>query len=314
MAGIGGPAQQVLAASVARRYYVDGLSKIAIAAEYDLSRFQVARLLQRARASGMVRIDIGSRGALDLDRSSQLQAAYRLRHAIVLDVDDGRPAVLGQQLGEAAAALLSEVLTAGDVLGLAGAPALSALAGALTRLPALSVVQLTGVPFHPESTESPSAAVREVARSSGGRAYFFAAPLLVADAAAARAQRRQPEVARAFDRFPAVTVAVVGIGLFRAGQSALYDALDEPEQRWLSRVGACAEVSGVLLDADGHAVPELTDRVLGMSAAQLRTVPEVLAVTDGAATAPAVRAALSGGLVNGLVTHAALADALLATR
>ena len=54
-----GPAQLVLTASVARRYYLDGKSKIEIADEFKVSRFKVARLLDDARASGLVRIEIG---------------------------------------------------------------------------------------------------------------------------------------------------------------------------------------------------------------------------------------------------------------
>ena len=37
-----GPAQVVLTASVARRYYLDGRSKTEIAEEFGLSRFKVA--------------------------------------------------------------------------------------------------------------------------------------------------------------------------------------------------------------------------------------------------------------------------------
>ena len=57
-----GPAALVLTATVARRYYLDGISKSDIAAELDLSRFKVARLLDQARASGLVRIELDYRG------------------------------------------------------------------------------------------------------------------------------------------------------------------------------------------------------------------------------------------------------------
>ena len=43
------PAQLILIASVARRYYLEGKSKIEIAEELGLSRFKVARLLETAR-------------------------------------------------------------------------------------------------------------------------------------------------------------------------------------------------------------------------------------------------------------------------
>ena len=47
---LAGPASLVLSASVARRYYLDGRSKIEIAEEFGLSRFKVARLIDLARA------------------------------------------------------------------------------------------------------------------------------------------------------------------------------------------------------------------------------------------------------------------------
>lgn len=310
-----GPAQLVLTASVARRYFIDGRSKMEIAEEFDLSRFKVARLIERARATGLVRIEIRYPGVVDVELSSRLQEVYGLQHAIVIDVHDEHPEVLRQHLGEAAAELLSEIVTRGDVLGLAWARSVSAMAGALTRLPPVPVVQLTGALSRADAGASSIEVVREVARISGGRAYCFYAPLIVGDAATARTLRRQPEVARAFDRLPLITKAVVGIGLCEPGQSTVYDAIDGREQRRLRRLGVVAEVSGVLVDIDGNPVlTELTDRMIGVSAAQLRPVPEVLAIAYGPAKAPAVRAALSGGLVNSLVTHTALADALLAAR
>jgi transposase len=51
---LAGPASLVLSASVARRYYLDGRSKTEIADEFGLSRFKVARLIETARATGLV--------------------------------------------------------------------------------------------------------------------------------------------------------------------------------------------------------------------------------------------------------------------
>ena len=64
-----GPAALVLTATVARRYYLEGESKSDIAASLGLSRFKVARLIDRALATGLVRIEIDSHGEIDLDLS-----------------------------------------------------------------------------------------------------------------------------------------------------------------------------------------------------------------------------------------------------
>ena len=55
----------------------------------------------------------------------------------------------------------------------------------------------------------------------------------------------------------------------------------------------------------------LTDRLIGIDAAQLHAVPEVIAIAYGAPKAAAVRAAIRGGFVTSLVTHTAMANALL---
>lgn len=309
---LGGPAQLVLTASVARRYYVDGRSKIEIAEEFHLSRFKVARLLDNARSSGLVRIEISYPGAVDLDLSGRLRDAFELRHAIVIDTPDDDPVSLRQHLGKAAAELLSEIVTAEDVLGLAWARSVSAMATALTQLTATPVVQLTGALSRLDGDDSSVDVVREVARISGGPAYFFHAPFIVPDAATARALRKQPEVARASAQFGAVTKAVAGIGRWESGQSTLYDAAREKERRLLRRQGVCAEVSGAFVKADGSpALTPLNDRMIGVSPAQMQAIPEVIGIPYGVRKAPAVRAALRSGLVNGLVTHSTLARALL---
>ena len=91
----------------------------------------------------------------------------------------------------------------------------------LTSLAACPVVQLTGALARPDADESSLELVRDVARISSGPALFFYAPMFVGDAATAQALRKQPEVARAVNRFPDVTKAVVcaracGAGLTRS--------------------------------------------------------------------------------------------------
>jgi DNA-binding transcriptional regulator LsrR (DeoR family) len=309
---ITGPAHAVLTASVARRYYLDGRSKVEIAEEFGLSRFKVARLIDAARDSGMVRIEIRHHGEIDVDLSARLQDKFGLQHSIVVDTPDDDAESLRAHLGRAAAQLLNEVITPQDVLGLAWARSVSAMARALPRLPGIPVVQLTGALSSPDGRDSSVDVVREVASAGGGPAHVFYAPFTVPDPATARALRRQPEVARAFSQMPFVTKAVAGVGLWEPGQSTLYDASSEDDRRALRRLGVRADISGVFLSAEGEPVrTELAERMVGISAEQMQAIPEVIAITYGTAKAPAVRAAVRSGLIGGVVTHTALAQVLL---
>ena len=299
-----GPAELVLAASVARRYYMDGLSKTEIADEYQLSRFKIARLLETARSQGLVRIEISHPGTIDVELSVLLRQAFRLEHAIVVDTQEDDAASLRKQLGRAAADLLTEVLSPTDVLGLAWARTVSSMATQLRRLPTIPVVQLTGA--LPRLSGSSSSiddssidVVRETARVSGGPAYLFFAPFLVPNAATAQALRQQPDVERAFSKFPSVTKAVAGLGRWAPGQSTLYDAATDHERRALLRQGVCADIGGVFLAEDGTPLQtELNDRMVAISAAQLKDISEVIAIPYGDGKLEATQAALRSGLVH----------------
>jgi len=302
----------VLTASVARRYYLDGRSKVEIAEEFALSRFKVARLLDDARSSGLVRIEIGHPGVVDVELSARLMEALGLTHCVVTDTPDDHPATLREHLAAAAAELLTEIVTPDDVLGLSWARSVSAMAAELRVLAPVPVVQLTGALARPGADDSSIELVREVARVGGGPAYFFYAPMAVSDPVTARALRGQPEVARAFGLIGSVTKAVAGVGAWEPEQSTLYDATGEAECDELRAAGVCAEVSGVLIDDTGEPVSApLTERMIGITAAQMRAVPEVIGIVYGLAKARAVSAAVRGGYVDSLVTHSTLATALI---
>ena len=306
-----GPSALVLTATVARRYYLEGATKSDIAAELGLSRFKVARLLDQARADGVVRIEIHSPGQIDLDSSVRLCAAYDLRHCVIIDGPEDDEELLRRNLGRAAAELLTEIVEPDDVLGLSWARSLMAMRASLTRLARCDVVQLTGALSLPKD-ESPIELVRDVARSSTGQAFFYYAPMILPDAATAGVLRTQPEVARAIGRFPDVTKAVVGVGAWRAGQSTVADALSEQERRELYDLGVRSELSGVQLDAEGNPLTtSLSGRLIGIDAEHLHKVPEIIGLVYGAPKADAVHAALKGGFLTSVVTHTAMARELL---
>lgn len=294
-----------LTARVARRYFLDGRSKVEIADEFDLSRFAVARLLHAAREIGLVKITVDCPGPIDVELSSRLRDAFDLTYSVVVHDEDAPGRLAGT-----AAELLSEVVGPEDVLGVACAPALAAMGASLRKLSVRAVVQLTG--STPGPRRDSSTLVLLIARVGRGAAYVFDAPVLLPDATSAAAQRRKLDVARASRQFGNLTKAVVGVGAWRRSGSPLYDALDPAEAAAWGRAGACAEVAGSLIAADGTSMTDLQARCVGVRVEQIRAVPEVIGVVDGdVGDRPAVAAALAAGVLNGLVTHRSMAAALL---
>lgn len=301
----------ILTGRVARGYYLEDKSKSDLALELGISRFRVARLLEAARRDGMVRIQVVIPGPVDTELSTRMQNKYSLRHAVVLDLTDEEPTALRVRLGQAAAELIAHIATADDIIGLAWARSLRGIGDAITRLPACPTVQLTGALTGPDGSDV-LGLVRRVARAGGGPAHVYYAPLVTGDVGAARALRRQPDVAKAAALVSQVTIAAVGIGGWSSGQSTIFDILDPASRKLASASGVKAEISGALIDGHGQPVNSpLSQRIIGVTAAQLTRIDTVIAVAYGAGKAPAVLCAMKSGLVNALITDAGLARILL---
>jgi DNA-binding transcriptional regulator LsrR (DeoR family) len=309
-----GPAQTVLAAKIARMYYIDGVSKSDIATELGLSRFKVARTLDRARSSGLVRIELHYDGDIDLAMSVELSSKLGVRRCLVIDSPEADEATVRANLGRVAAGLLEEIVEADDVLGLSWSRTLMEMRSFLRAIAPCAVVQLTGALSRPDVDESSVDLVRDVARTAGGPAYYFYAPMIVREADTARSLRMQSEVARAMAMFDKLTKAIITVGAWAQGQSTVVDAISVEEFEQARSAGVVCEMAGMQLDATGNQVhTPLGERVIGINPEQLARVPEIIVVAYGEQKVAAVQAAVCGGLVTTLITHAPLARALLAT-
>lgn len=307
-----GPAQRLLAAAIARRYHLERRTKKQIGEELGISRFKVARILDSALAEGVVRVEIDAGAELAADLSDQLRAAYGLRRAVVRGgADDGE--ARRQRLARLAADLVEELVTPGEILGLAWARTVNEMVDALRGLAPCTVVQLCGVYSRLNRRDDSVETVRRAATRSGGQAFPIYAPLVLPDAATARTLRHQPGISDAMARFDRITTAVVSVGAWRPTESTVYDVLPGAQRAALAALGVRGELAGHLFDAEGRTLSTgLSHHVLSIDADQLRRIPEVIALAPGQVRAAAIDAVLRSGLVTTLVTDRAAAEPLLA--
>ena len=83
-----GPSDLVRKATIARRYYLEGRSKIELAQEFGLSRFKIARILDEAVQQGIVHISISLPAEIDSELSESLRRRYARRRAVVVGTAD----------------------------------------------------------------------------------------------------------------------------------------------------------------------------------------------------------------------------------
>lgn len=297
-------------AIAARRFFLEDRSKVEIGHELGVSRFKVARLLEQARATGVVTITVHDSGTPVPELAEQLRRHLGLGGALVVEAGP-TPDGIRTAVGTAAARLLGETLDADEVVGLSWGRTLAAMGASLPELPRVTVVQLTGA-AGVNLEESPVEIVRQVALRSGGSAHPIFAPLVVEDAAMAEGLRRQPGVAAAVALFERLTTAVVSVGSWDPPNSQLFSYFQPAERARLRERGVVAEVVATLIADDGSCpAPEMAERSVAIAGEQLRRVPRVIAAAGSADKARAVRAAVLAGLCTELVADRSLAEAVL---
>lgn len=299
-------------ARIGRDYYLSNHSKVEIARSYGISRFQVARYLEEARALGIVHIDVRfPAAAVDLE-PARLAATLGVGHVRISPTGQDDRATRESMAKEAAGELMAAA-AAGSTVGISWSRTLDLAAGYVTRLPPCSVVQLAGglpVPGSGNSLEL----VHNLGRHPGVRTWPLWAPLVVENAGTADSLRRQPEIAQTLSKADELDAAIVAVGAWMPGLSTVWNRVDNRIRLEAARAGAVAECSGRLLDAAGRPVDsELDDRVLAVTVDQLRQTPKVVAVAQGATRADAVRAVLATGFVTTLLIDEELAVALSET-
>lgn len=309
-AGADGQDEVALKVALAGEHYLDGASKVELSRRHGLSRFQVARLLEEARAEGIVRIEIvdPAAGGRDLAPLAQQLGISSVTVAPPRPGETPRAAIARQM-----ARLLRTHLREGGRLGVAWSRTLVHLPDALETLPSADIIQLVGpVSTAGHSTAQSSALVHELGARAGGQVWALPTPLIVDSPQVAASLRAMEEVRTALDAADELDTATVSIGAWAAGTSTLWARLRPDEQQRAREAGVVAEICGILLNAEGavwHSAME--DRVIGVRPDQLRRA-RVIAAAPAAGHPEAVLAAARSGLADDIVLGPELADQVAA--
>lgn len=294
-------AHLTLLAEISRAHFLDQKSKVQIAQDHDISRFQVAALVQEARDRGIVRITI----AVPSDGRDQ-ETAQSLGIAELISVEPAHTPRGAEALARELAASVAEHAAGQTAVGISWSRIIQAMAPHLPDLSDSVVVQLAGAIASPDSTE---AVPRLLSTLRAKQTLPLWAPLVAGEGAAAL--RETPEIARTLAQAGDLDLAVFAIGGWGPGLSTVWDRIQEQDRQQALAAGAVAEISGHLIDARGTAVEgPVEDSVIAASLADLRAARRRIAVAHGAGRAPAVLAAVRAGLVDILVCDIPLRDAL----
>ncbi len=300
-------AHHELLAKVASMYYEQDMTQNQIATALELSRIKVYRLLKEARESQVVRIliDWPIKRATDLE--AQLAAQYGLDRALVLRTGATDAALLRRQIGQLAARYLEDVLVDDAVMSICfGSSTYEVISAIRVDFQAnVKVMQATGSLSHALKEYDSSALTRQLAQKLGGEALYLSSPLLADNAEAAAVIRQQAVVGRTLEQVRRADIALVGIGDLDPTTSGFVRAgvADSDQLQSYRESGAIGDMAWQIFDSAGRLFDcELNQRIIGVTLAELRAVPQTIAVAVGINKAAAIYGALQTGAINVLCT------------
>jgi DNA-binding transcriptional regulator LsrR (DeoR family) len=306
-----------LMTKVARMYHQQGLTQMQIMQRLNIHQSTVSRVLQRARREGIIRVVVSAPTGTHPEFEEELEQRFGLDDAIVVDTGEADEQIV-RDLGAAAAFLIENTLRPSDVIGIScWSAALLAMVEALhptQRAAGSRVVQILGGVGSPGAAMHATNVTRRLASLISAEVTMLPAPGVVGSAEAREVLLNDHYVQEALRLFPAVTVAVVGIGAVEPSNllAASGNVFSQRDLKKLSARGAVGDICLRFFDERGQPVVTALDEcVISMEFAQLRRVPRVIAVAGGARKTAAVRGALAGGWINVLVTDRAMAERLL---
>ena len=316
--GGAGVEQLRLMVKVARLYHEHGVLQPEIARRLHISQPRVSRLLKQAAAEGIVRTTVVVPDGMSTEVEDRLEQLFGLREAVVVECLDDSEAGMLHDLGVATATYLEASLTGGEVVGISSWSAtLLAAVDAMrrsSRVTAERAVQLFGGVGNPTAEAHAARLTQRFAELTGAHPSFLLAPGIAASPQAREAFLEDQFVREAMSALDDVSLALVGIGalepsslLQRSGNIFAAEELAALGER-----GAVGDICLRFFDADGAPVSSSLDqRVIGISAEQLRRIDRCVGVAGGERKYAAILGALRGGWINVLITDRGTAERLI---
>ena len=306
-----------LMAKVARMYHTQGLRQTEICDRLNIHQSTVSRVLKRAEREGIVRIMVSVPPGTHTELEDALQSRYGLLEAVVVDSlqEDEQ---IARDLGAAAAFYVETTLKPNEIIGISSwSAALLAMVNAMhptQRWKDTRVVQILGGVGNPNAELHASQVTRRLADLIGGEATLLPAPGVVGSSEARNVLLKDRFVREAVEWFPALTMALVGIGATQPSPALASsgNVFSPQELKLLAARGAVGDICLRFFNRAGEQVlTELNERVISIELAQLRKVRRVVGVAGGQRKRDAISGALACKLVNVLITDFATAEYLL---
>ncbi|MCB9993596.1 MAG: sugar-binding transcriptional regulator [Hyphomicrobiaceae bacterium] len=302
-----------LAARAAWMSHVGGLTQDQIARELGISRQRAQRLVARAIAEGLIRVRIVHPIASCLELEKNLKKKFGFRTVRVSpDVGGGADPLAGLAL--TAAPVIEHLFEANDenVIAVGTGRTLRAVVEQMQRIDGShhKLVSLNGN-VAPDGSATAYEVIVRLSEKTSAPYHPMPVPLIAESPADLERYISLPYVAASRKLAESAEIAIVGIGQMGENAPLYVDGfLSDEELAELRAADAAGEIVSHIFDSQGRYLDHPINRRMVGVRVPVNGMP-VLCIAAGASKVPALRAAIRGGLLAGLITDETTAKALL---
>ena len=295
-------------------YYIAGNTQDEIATKLNVSRPTAQRLVSRALSERLITFRLAHPIAACMELARRLGESFQLTHCDVVPTDPRNGNNVAGVAGSAAGFLEQRLA--------ATTPIIIALGTGRTLRAAVDQIRPMQCPHHqlvslvgniaPDGSASLFDTLTRLADLTQARHYPIPLPLVAASAAEKELLLSIEPVRHVHALAARADLTIVGIGQMDTEAQQFIDGFISREQLLdLMRAGAAGEVVGWAFDSDGRPLTAGTNTRITSVPMRPADGRLVLGVAIGPAKVKAIRAALAGRLISGLITDEATATALL---
>lgn len=295
-------------------YYIAGNTQDEIADKLGISRQTAQRLVSLAVRERLIKVRLDHPIAHCLDLSTRLKEKYSLRLCEVVPADPrSSSSTLG--IAEAAAGELERHLSSHHpiIVATGTGRTLKAVVAYLPPMdcPQHKIVSLVGN-IAPDGSASFYDIIMRIADTVRAPHYPMPIPVIASTIHEKELFLAQKPVRNVVDLAQQADLTLVGVGQLGDEGPLLQDGfINRDEMRGLMKAGAVGEIVGWAFDSEGALIQGLTNDRVASVRPQQPAERFVLGVAMGETKRAAMKGALRGRLINGLITNETTAELLL---
>lgn len=295
-------------------YYVAGRTQDEIAAIMGISRQSAQRLISLSVAEKLIKVRLDHPIAACMELAEALKAQFGLTLVEIVPTDPGAGG-LPVGVAEAGAAELERWLKRPEpqIIAMGTGRTLRAIIDQLPPMecPQHKIVSLTGN-ISPDGSAAYFNVIFSMADAVKAPHFPMPLPVIVSSKAERDLMHRQPLMTTAIELARKSDVTFIGIGEMALNAPLVLDGFLRPdEMEDILAAGAVGEICGWVFGADGWLLDHpVNERVASLPIPD-RATSTVIGVARGVRKHAAIKAAVRGGHINGLITDEDAARMLL---